>query len=323
MAFTPPDIDVTWQHLPLLTELWTAYCKRQSLLAAHNGPDAIDEPAAGTVVEDFILALQTALTSSQIRLYAVDPDSTFTDIEAEMSYPSPYGSLSALYAAAGIPEGLRRVTYGSGPPTDWEDYDDSSYAYGLIQAGDMLGPWLFADLQSLFSALTTFSFETAWPGGGDVAQGSDYKTGSPPDDYPSGSPVYDDEDTSSTYFSYKEGLWVTSASIAWAWVHARPILGLTDAGDKAKSATIYGRTARFGVGGDYWPVYGAANVYTHELGSISSTTSAELTIQPGGSQFGAWSEIFSLPGTYNPNNLGFDDASAQVYDVAVVVVVSD
>jgi len=51
---------------------------------------------------------------------------------------------------AGIPDGFRRATEW---PEDWEDYDDPAYAYGPIEAGDILGPWILADLRAAVNAL--------------------------------------------------------------------------------------------------------------------------------------------------------------------------
>lgn len=54
--------------------------------------------------------------------------------------------------AAGIGNGFRRVT-GTTPPADWTDYEDIAYSYGIIEAGDMFGPWLYVDLQNALKAL--------------------------------------------------------------------------------------------------------------------------------------------------------------------------
>lgn len=54
-------------------------------------------------------------------------------------------TLSTWKAAAGLPNGWRRATTW---PTDWTDYDDPAFSYGRAQYGDILGPWLFADLQA-------------------------------------------------------------------------------------------------------------------------------------------------------------------------------
>lgn len=61
--------------------------------------------------------------------------------------------IDAWRTAANIASGFRRVT-GSSWPADWTDYDDPAYSYGTIQAGDIIGPWLFVDLQRGLSALT-------------------------------------------------------------------------------------------------------------------------------------------------------------------------
>jgi hypothetical protein len=58
--------------------------------------------------------------------------------------------------------GWRRATVY---PTDWTDVDDPAYSYGFCEAGDIIGPWLIADLQM---AMTPLKW-TASSVGADVA----------------------------------------------------------------------------------------------------------------------------------------------------------
>ena len=76
-----------------------------------------------------------------------------------------YYSESSLYSACGI-TGLRRTNTAPG-----------DFAYGTIQDGDIIGPWLFEDLQNLFSKLIWLNFFTcansAWFDG-NVTKGMTY-----------------------------------------------------------------------------------------------------------------------------------------------------
>lgn len=46
-------------------------------------------------------------------------------------------------------------------PGDWTDYDDAAYVYGWIQQGDVIGPWIFADLQAACNALIWTLYDTS------------------------------------------------------------------------------------------------------------------------------------------------------------------
>jgi len=66
--------------------------------------------------------------------------------------------------------GFRRVPYGNAWPTDWTDYGDAQYKYwseppgtgGNVQTDDILGPWLFVDLQRALSAMKWTAFAGDW-----------------------------------------------------------------------------------------------------------------------------------------------------------------
>ncbi len=53
---------------------------------------------------------------------------------------------------AGLTSGWRRVT-GANWPADWTDYADPAFSYGYCQSGDIIGPWLWDDLQDGYDAL--------------------------------------------------------------------------------------------------------------------------------------------------------------------------
>jgi hypothetical protein len=61
--------------------------------------------------------------------------------------------LSAFWAVAGLPSGFRRATAFDPEADDWTDYSDPMFSYGPPEANDIMGPWLWADMQAALSAL--------------------------------------------------------------------------------------------------------------------------------------------------------------------------
>lgn len=47
---------------------------------------------------------------------------------------------------------FRRVT-GTNLPADWTDFGDAAYSQGLMQVGDVIGPWIMYDLQAVLNKL--------------------------------------------------------------------------------------------------------------------------------------------------------------------------
>ena len=80
-----------------------------------------------------------------------------------MEWP-PEMTVSIMRALAGLhADGFRRVA-GESWPTDWTDNDDPAYSYGIIQAGDIIGPWLWVDLQRAFSTFRMRTLASAFIG---------------------------------------------------------------------------------------------------------------------------------------------------------------
>lgn len=116
------------------------------------------EVTSNDVVCDFILKLQARLISPQYCARAVKPSATFEGLAAGVDYPKAYGEysdLSQLYQDAGIDGGFRRCTV---TPADWTNRQDPAYSYGIAQPGDLIGPWLFKDLQDLVKHIKVFKF---------------------------------------------------------------------------------------------------------------------------------------------------------------------
>jgi hypothetical protein len=88
-------------------------------------------------------------------------------VDASNTLSQLYYSLkgtSLWYAATGYTNGLRRaVEYDR--TNDWRDYVSPMYRYGFIQRGDVLGPWIPYDLQSVFGVQTNAALDMANPFG--------------------------------------------------------------------------------------------------------------------------------------------------------------
>jgi len=123
VPFTSP-IGADWSNLAFVNQLILAWSERRQAI----GQSAIDPITAYTDVQakSFWLPIQQWLTDYGPRFAAT----------AETITPSSNGSLWTLSGAFTF----RRWT-GSG-----------SMRYGLMQAGDVIGEWIFADLQAAFSA---------------------------------------------------------------------------------------------------------------------------------------------------------------------------
>lgn len=53
-------------------------------------------------------------------------------------------SSADIYTLAGITGGFRRATSW---PTDWTNLNDAAFSHGLMQRGDIIGPWIIEDLR--------------------------------------------------------------------------------------------------------------------------------------------------------------------------------
>lgn len=55
--------------------------------------------------------------------------------------------------------GFRRATT---LPANWMDFTDPAYSYGIMQPGDIIGPWVFLDLQRAFNRLIWTKATFTW-----------------------------------------------------------------------------------------------------------------------------------------------------------------
>jgi hypothetical protein len=132
-----PAADATWQTL--LDELTLAYSERRQSIgqAAYTPADGRDVQAASywTVIQQWI---ETNCISfiDHINGPINEAGNGFR-----------YWTFEALLSNIGIAgDGFRRATA-------WDGSTEPAWSYGQMQAGDIIGPWIFSDLQAAFSHL--------------------------------------------------------------------------------------------------------------------------------------------------------------------------
>ena len=154
-SFTSVGIGTNWSSASFIAEILAALKERRQ--AVGFSAPSYSAPA-GTDVQStsFWNTIQTDLEA--IARYFCDPDidpGTFTT--TGIPYTGPYNdhnlTLAEWRSLAGMHEGgFRRATTA---PSDWTELDDDAYSYGKMQYGDIIGPWIFDDLQRGLAALTS------------------------------------------------------------------------------------------------------------------------------------------------------------------------
>ena len=148
MAFTPITNNMDWAHVDFLNEYIYALRERQfgdgaALIVAGMDVQSASDSAFFRRIQNATLALWSSFC-----------DNTDGDFHGETGSSTAWlwASQAAMLTAAGIGSGFRRAT--TLPTCDWETYGAWNQSYGIIQAGDIIGPWLFKNMQAIFTALT-------------------------------------------------------------------------------------------------------------------------------------------------------------------------
>ena len=152
MAFTTIANGDDLQALALVNELYNAYSERNQAI---DGA-AINQLSAGTDIQNhtFWQTMQDWITTNCVSFVddfagLTSVMTTFPMLTANLVKNSDHANL--IGGSSGV-IGFRRVS-GANWPTDWTNYADAAYSYGPCQAGDIIGPWLWVDLQAAFKAL--------------------------------------------------------------------------------------------------------------------------------------------------------------------------
>jgi hypothetical protein len=161
MPFTPITGGVDWQHVDFVNEYVRAFNERKHVVNLHL---EINLKSVGNDIQyDFHISnLQSRYLEFADEF--VDPDPTSYDGDAD--YPVEMTE-SEMLIKAEIPNGYRRAT---AKPANWTNYTDPAFTYGIAVAGDIAGPWLWADLQAVASVCTrtksvVSGYPTSWTEG--------------------------------------------------------------------------------------------------------------------------------------------------------------
>ena len=155
MAFTTVENGTEWANVDFLNEYTAAYFERKAVLASYSTP--VNTVVIGDAVQyykDEIYDMQDSIEDHWGGKWMDPTRDDYNDVSSA-SYP---GSMTKaeMFTEAELTEAgrWRRIPSGGDLPADWEDYDDDAYSYGKMQIGDIIGPWLFVDLQAVFKITT-------------------------------------------------------------------------------------------------------------------------------------------------------------------------
>jgi hypothetical protein len=152
-AFTAVTLTTDWAAQAFGTELALAVYERKRAAgissAGASSVSAGDDAQAASFWADLQDVLDDLCTSYVDHTAGADP---YAGWEAF--------TLSSWRLAAGLSSsGFRRATTW---PTDWTNMADAAYSFGQAQAGDIIGPWIFKDLQLGLSALKWTLYAGSW-----------------------------------------------------------------------------------------------------------------------------------------------------------------
>jgi len=196
-AFTTIDSSADITHVDVLNELVGGISERAQAL----GQSAWTLVSAGDDIQDkdFWYDLQewieTYCTSFVDHTQGPDPG----DFEGETALPM--FTLSSFRSIAGLhSSGFRRATAWDPDTDDWTDLSDAMFSYGRMQAGDIIGPWIWVDLQNALTALKWTTTSPALGGSTLQARSSGYSGW-----YPTCTDATDEEDTDWSASSWGAG----------------------------------------------------------------------------------------------------------------------
>jgi hypothetical protein len=155
-------------------EFWLALNERKALLGqtpflvpavGANIQSASATPPTSTtgtfgfrVLQDWI----TTYCDQFARSHNIDGskrDSDYYDDSSDSTYLAFRWLLGDVRGDGVYPYDFRRATIW---PDDWTDWDDAAYSDGKIQEGDIMGPWIFADLQAALNMLIWSLSDATW-----------------------------------------------------------------------------------------------------------------------------------------------------------------
>lgn len=153
MAWISIDADTSWQSLAIAQEIATAFNKRASACNENSIETRLSVSAIGQDcrVYDFVIAIQDGIEGMATKW--ANPS---TPLSGQTASPANFSTVSAFMARAGLTQTgyWRRISEGGSQPETWTSYTASGWSYGKISSKDLVGPWLWADIQAALSAMT-------------------------------------------------------------------------------------------------------------------------------------------------------------------------
>jgi hypothetical protein len=136
-------------HVDLLNQLWLGWSERAQV--ASEG-----EKTLIAVGDDMQLYSRWAELQAGVEgLCSLFADcSAATDGKFDDATAIPAYTLASFRAYAGIhANGVRRATAWDPSVDNWQDLSDPMFSHGVMQAGDIIGPWIWVDIQRMLTAL--------------------------------------------------------------------------------------------------------------------------------------------------------------------------
>lgn len=151
-GWTAITAGVNWQDVDFVNEYIKASNERSlsTPLTEVAGGEAIQRTPWYSIQMKLESAVGSATWAKSHEADGTKRASDYWDGDTDLALISGsdlFWTLATWRTSAGIASGFRRATTW---PTDWTDYSDAAYVaagYGFMQEGDILGPWIFVDLQ--------------------------------------------------------------------------------------------------------------------------------------------------------------------------------
>lgn len=169
MAFTEITSGLDWQAVSFVNEFIKAYNER---LPDRTAFTPVPEVAAGDDIQSYLLwgGLQTSVAGQYDSITNTTTDDDYGyGLRWLVPYdwnngpstsPPPVLDFSEFCAQSAVmhDDGWRRATTWNPATDDWTDLDDAMWSraengHGAMVAGDIIGPWIFDDLQNALDGM--------------------------------------------------------------------------------------------------------------------------------------------------------------------------
>jgi len=219
MGWTTVVNNFDWSKASTLAEYTAAINERAGVVS--GTPVSTQSIGNDVQAAAFVAGLQNAILD--LLTSFLDSTTYAAGFEGETDFVAY--TLSSWKTASGLTSGFRRTT---SMPTDWTSYSDAAFSYGICQAGDRLGPWIWKDLQSGLNILKwTLGGYTTW-----VLNGDRYAYAT------AGATYADNQSAVETAWPTAGGRGITNIPLAWGYTGA---LGMSNYGAEMWRVASLGR----------------------------------------------------------------------------------